>query len=848
MDNYIELGIRYLKMNKRRTMATAAGVAFVSMVLYIMLAMSFAYVYAQRADARSYLDAEVAIYTSTKEETEAVLSDYRIRSASIASTVSEDTAKNYETVIYANVTNPYRMRTILEDICEEYGVTGELNQSVAWTYLQDDGAGGVLLILFVVTVTYMFAVIGIGIIRTSIQLMTIEQIRDYGNLRCIGATKTELRRVITVESVCLEAIGMAAGCIVGEIVYLILSGICFDTRQVTFWPLVMVIVAFLFDLFFMIRENAKLVTSITPVEAVRGKYKLKEKRVRSSAGMRVPFLSIETEYAMKNVWRNPFRFMKTVGILAIGVAAVMLMTLAIPMVSNMIRGELGQNGYYQMYIAGDNSPLTKRSAMLSELPSADWIDQIQDFNVTESVKYLYSTTLVTAGSRTEKYDLMTDEAKKGIYADTYMLTMRSAYGDEGLEYLDTDESISFYSYGKEVGYPLYGYDEADYARFEKTLTDGTTDLSDDGILIVNGGEEVEQNDLNLYTISDIDYTTLKVGDTLSFIDFETFYERSEEAADEVKEEMNQRYSHASTDETVPETITAEWIKYHTTFTDDDGNEIKYARIQYEYMETVLARMEHIRQEMIEAGEYKTYTIEGICDSDPNLGNCYGETLVKVILPMDRFRELTGYDEDDYNGFMIHFNTLRTAFLSESTLEVFGDYVSQLTFVSEYVDPYSAYNIGENGNSNTYFLGNVKDLMKAAVGIAICAVSVLVILTAGCINIINTGISNLHIRRREFAELRAIGFSVRELKVVVITEVLLAVVAAFAIGIAVGFAVECCLLYEVGNIVGLNMWVLSSWLVIIGFTVLMLVILAGAEVKELVRMCGSLQEDLILSGE
>lgn len=82
----------------------------------------------------------------------------------------------------------------METIEQTYGVKAQLNQQLASYYLQGDtGNDTYIILLMFLLLSFVIAVIGVGIIRTTIQLNTMEQIKDYGILRCIGATQGQLK-------------------------------------------------------------------------------------------------------------------------------------------------------------------------------------------------------------------------------------------------------------------------------------------------------------------------------------------------------------------------------------------------------------------------------------------------------------------------------------------------------------------------------------------------------------------------------------------------------------------------------------------------------------------------------
>ena len=104
--------------------------------------------------------------------------------------------KIYDNALYVNTGHPYRMVKIMNEMIEDYGVDAELNWNLSTWYLQDMDEGFAVILIVVLLVAYIFAIFAVGVIRNTIQMFTLEQVKDYGILRCIGATKGQLSGII----------------------------------------------------------------------------------------------------------------------------------------------------------------------------------------------------------------------------------------------------------------------------------------------------------------------------------------------------------------------------------------------------------------------------------------------------------------------------------------------------------------------------------------------------------------------------------------------------------------------------------------------------------------------------
>lgn len=172
MENYKRLSIRYLKLNKRRSIVTVLGVATAVMVLYLLLNLGWSRLLKERKNLRQIQDYEVVLFTETGEQIEQITGDDRVKSASVGQYHDDDyyNPKTYQNALYINTKNPYRLKKIFDQLCSTYDVKGELNIPIARTYLQgEDGSLiEVIIPLSLIQYSFPFAAVISGVFISSL--------------------------------------------------------------------------------------------------------------------------------------------------------------------------------------------------------------------------------------------------------------------------------------------------------------------------------------------------------------------------------------------------------------------------------------------------------------------------------------------------------------------------------------------------------------------------------------------------------------------------------------------------------------------------------------------------------
>ncbi|MDE6434556.1 MAG: ABC transporter permease [Lachnospiraceae bacterium] len=724
MTDYKMLAVYYLKHNKKRSITTILGVVIAVLVLFVLLNIALDYFLDQRTAAREEADYDLVLYTESQSQIDEITSREDIKSAYVGEGYDYKKQALCKSALYVNLNNPYKMSKTLKELEQAYNIVGEVNPELALYYFNDGDDNMIFIaVMLVILFAYIFAIFGVGIIRNSIQLSLLEQIKDYGILRCIGATKGQLRTFIYIMGAILEIIGLVIGVVLGYPLSVVVGFFFHNSIGFHILPVIVILVVFLFDLYFVMQENCKFINRMTPISAVRGEFRIKKEKIKARGkGILGRLFGMEGEYAYKSLMRNPGRFWKSVFAIGIGVAAFIVMMSCTRITGNVLKDAEKHFGKYQLYFYNPITPDNDAEAVMANLPSMEILEKIAAEENVTVVKRMYLSNVYAT----------TPDAVVGRLTDEYCNgTGMGSAGKRLYEKYRTEDSEKTLSIMTEIA--LTGYDEEDYKDLENQLIDGTLDISENGLVLIGASEEVNKPEddtlieaitYDHYTISDY-----KVGDTIDIVDPQKLMalvkERQEEAEKEEKEGKDP------------------WAKYNG-----------------------LSITAFSQKELIEAGDYKTYTIEGIVDIEED-GWTAGFGFLKMIVPLDNYFAITGMGEDQISGIKCHMEKNQ---ISSSTLN--------LLEMASY-----------DGNcSSSGFESILYICVMVRKTIAYAVLAVLFVVTLSGVNIVNTTASNLHLRRKEFAQLRVIGLPKKRLVYTVMLEGIATTVGANIVGILVGMGI------------------------------------------------------------
>lgn len=762
MTDYKKLAAYYLKASKKRCVITIIGVMITVIVLYAGLNIFYSYMLQQQKDVRKEADYEIVFLTDDQETLSQIASDDRVTQAytgkyavseweTINGTDGKYVEKIYDNALYVNTGHPYKMAKIMEEMTTDYGVNAELNWNLSTWYLQDMDEGFAVILIVVLLVAYIFAIFAVGVIRNTIQMFTLEQVKDYGILRCIGATKGQLSGIIYRMGAMLEIAGLLAGIVMGGIASMILGFIFKISAGFHIIPMIPILITYLGDMYFVMRENAKLVTKMTPVSAVRGEYRIKKEKLRRhGGGLMGKIFGIEGAYARKSVLRNKGRFIKTVTAMVFSISAIVLICSCWGQLRKYWKSTDERYGDYQINLTSYSSSTTSLEEAQSTLPSVEVFRELSRNSSVEASKKVYAcrADLVDADSYTGK---ITDEFRTkvtmGHYYGVYMDKLNETDGTSD----DKDpEATGGVAESMVNSTDVIGCDDSDLNDLTKYLKAGTTELSENGILVVAGGsfnswdlEETEDTNDTLYDKTyHFDTYHFELGDTVQLVDFALYQKECLKA----KEKIDQEY------EKLQETATEDGDSEGSTV----GNGEDRTSVRQEY-----AEYKKIKDKLIAEGHYKTYKVEGILDLGTQV---FGETADRQIyMRQNDYFDLTGYGENDIAGMKYKVNLDSVS-------------ASSVTDMLSYIGD-SLY--GESMQLCVY--------LKSFVRYAIAAVLFIFVLSS--VNIVNTTAGNLHLRRKEFAQLRVIGMSRKRLLKTVMLEGVMTTVVANVLGFIIGIGLS-----------------------------------------------------------
>lgn len=857
MENYKDLGTKYLRKNRKRSVLTVLGCLIVAAVLFAFLNVMCCWIDYCRAEARKVGDYEIVILSDDETVLQSITNEDFVRSAYLGKEFDYESNTEYGNALHINVKNILMVKRVNSYIQDTYNVKTILNSQVLWTYMMDDEGTGFMLVAGGLFIAYIFAIIGIGIIRNSVQLSALERIKDYGNLRCIGATKKQIKAIVFRESFILESIGIAGGVALGFLVSIPIALSLEYPVGFHFIPLILVLVAFNFDLYFAIGDGVKKVLSVSPVEAVRGSFHIRNRKIRRiKSGIWGLIFGVEGDYAYKNIRRNTGRFLKTTGAMSFGLGVVVVIGSVLGVFIDYLRKSNDKYGYYQQYLEADTNTTDTMDELQAQLYSPEALEVMQSSSAVKDMSYVYHDTLY-ASERDWVFEHLNEkfykESTSYFYYDTeeyvsskygegewdnkveeYFEKMKS-YRDSGKGLVDYDAlnfdpeikdnqlervCVSFGANEDKTLLDIYGYDEKDYARYKDSLVEGTLDLSENGILLVNQATMTQSID---YTSSNDDsffvmpedsvytMTDLKLGDEITIVD-------PVELDKLVQEEMK---------------LAREYDQKHKVTSDDGTSDASYVPIT----ESIAKKnwiIESARQRLAEEGKTKTYVIEGILDSDPNRN----VEVPTIIVPLDRYFEITGQNENDYTGFHFHISNV---FSSDFSKTEFHKAFEEKRELDE-----NGFYIYDNARMS-YFIDDVVYYTDAIKQFLLLGGVILVVVLVSAFNTMNTAISNLQLRRNEFAQLRALGMTKGSLLKAVTLEGGIVWIISSILGIAGGTIVEYYMYKELLRLVVATDFTISWGAVIIAM-LLELIVLCGTNMYVIRNMKLDVASELTRSGE
>ena len=585
-------------------------------------------------------------------------------------------------------------------------------------------------------VAYLFTILGVGVVRNAIQLLLMEQIKDFGMLRCIGATKPQLKSYAYTIGFALEGVGLLLGIATGFGIYSVLASRMKWDAGFYGIALALILIAFLGDMVFAMEDCCKVIKHMTPVDAVRGKYKIREEKIKVHGKSIWGILfGVEGDYAAKSLKRNPRRYLISVFSIGMGIAAVCLLVAFETMLEEYVIDTKGNWGVYQFGVVSfAAADMTAEDQQNDFVFREEQVALIEEQSNVKKAKPVHAAKLNATDPRI---------LSEHVDADFSQACPEATWFYHYLPNLEEEGTMMQVATTMLSQIDLFGYDEEDYGRLKKYLTEGTLQLSENGVILVGGTSVVVENDDTLNDRRTImKMTDYQVGDTIEVLDYQHYAKK-----------LQERLPEADSENYFVERIHAQYDCY---------------------------------QECIAEGFTKTYVIEGIIERDPNIAvevdpNEQVDNFIRLILPLERFTADTGLSEDYPCG---------------TVFSMKGKSIGNLLDIVYASEPVSV------GGLRIRYLNVLDEIGVFRYVILAFTGGVVFIVVMNLLNMLNITFSNMYLRRQEFAQLRVLGMSENRLLYTVLLEGVITAIGAALIGLLFGY----CALYLVRELINLIFYV------------------------------------------
>lgn len=153
------------------------------------------------------------------------------------------------------------------------------------------------------------------VIYNAFNISVLERIKHFGILRSIGATKSQIRRLVFKEAGIMSLIAIPLGVLSGfagiMITFNLILGGFLDAFKIKFYPQVIILAALLglVTIFLSAFFPARTASRVSPIDAIRGTMIVKGDRIKKRRGLWAKLIfRFEGQVAYKNIKRNRKRF------------------------------------------------------------------------------------------------------------------------------------------------------------------------------------------------------------------------------------------------------------------------------------------------------------------------------------------------------------------------------------------------------------------------------------------------------------------------------------------------------------------------------------------------------------
>lgn len=304
--------------------------------------------------------------------------------------------------------------------------TDEILNGSIWTIL-----------LFIVSLVIIST---IAVIYNAFNISVLERVSQFGVLRCVGASPTQIKRIVLREALTVSIIGVPLGLVSGalamKIVFYVISLISRDEflgdLQLVVSPEVLAIsiVLGMVTVFLSAFGPARKAAKVSPLEAVRNAGSIKKEKIKKVNKSRLAGLlfGIEGQIAWKNLRRNRKRFIITVFSMVISIVLYIVFgSFATNIFKMNLAGESESGDFY----VGKNGSQAFTAAEYEEIKNLPDVDAVYKYIVSDVELLLPEDKITTRFKEISPYAVQQKKGDSVILSSCNVLS----YGDDGLDVL-----------------------------------------------------------------------------------------------------------------------------------------------------------------------------------------------------------------------------------------------------------------------------------------------------------------------------------------------------------------------------------------------------------------------------
>lgn len=239
-------------------------------------------------------------------------------------------------MLLVNIKNGMNKQQAMNTILADSGV--KINSEMNSDYLQWQGQRGTNAVQMAINGTFLLlsAIILFAmatVIRNSFAMSVSEKMSQFGALRCVGASPSQIRRMVFQEALLIWIIALPIGLLLGMAAMTVVFGIVqnIDLHALRYLNLVMSPLPFLLTALFSFaavilsaRSPAARAAKISAIEAVRGASIFEDAQTGNGRGGAIlgKLGGISGQLAGKNIRRNKKRYRTTVLSVTLSIAVV----------------------------------------------------------------------------------------------------------------------------------------------------------------------------------------------------------------------------------------------------------------------------------------------------------------------------------------------------------------------------------------------------------------------------------------------------------------------------------------------------------------------------------------------